>query len=552
MDRTYADSDVVAVMDDPPSIASQKHHKIAASRLRAGMFVAELDRPWLDTPFLLQGFLIDSASELETLQRYCRFVYVDLDLSNPETIGTIRHAEQRTARESSNLTASDRRRQARLRTRLDRRRDVASASADTTGASLTALRRTPWVELATRERFRDLVRASSGTTVALKDEGLLKRVLGKIRPRFSRAGVASDASERQMPAALREQLLAWLPAGMELTAYEERMPAPQDVPRAQQALSSGKLALSAVIDDVRHGACARLEPLVRAVDGMVDVAIASADALLWVARPTSPTRRAEDQGVAVAIYMIALGRHLGLPRQLLSQLGQIGMLADIGKAKLPAALLDKPGMLSAAEHSIIKEHVRLGLDAVKSGTVRLALNVEEGIAQHHERLDGCGYPKGLKGTEIGPWGRMAAIADCFAALVTSRPYATALPAHDALMSIYQWAGTSFDAALVEQFVQAIGAFPVGSLVELTTGQIAVVSGQRKTCPMQPRVQVLTSPDRQALSVPLEQDLSNARRLDRSAVRIARGLPADTSVFIQLEDPPPTYSAGNSPRGVSSH
>jgi HD-GYP domain-containing protein (c-di-GMP phosphodiesterase class II) len=128
--------------------------------------------------------------------------------------------------------------------------------------------------------------------------------------------------------------------------------------------------------------------------------------------------------VKVSLYLIALGRHLGFPRRELSNLGMIGMLADVGKTRLPHALLEKPGMLTPAEYNVVKEHVRLGLEALLP-SVALAPAIIQGIAQHHERLDGSGYPKGLKGDEIGIYGRMAAIADSFAALITARAYANA-------------------------------------------------------------------------------------------------------------------------------
>src|SRR5690606_13943563 len=162
--------------------------------------------------------------------------------------------------------------------------------------------------------------------------------------------------------------------------------------------------------------------------------------------------------------------------------------ADVGKARLPRALLEKPGMLTPSEHTIIKEHVRLGLEALRRGGP-LPEEVAQGIGQHHERLDGSGYPKGLRGDEIGPWGRMAAIADSFAALISPRPYARASAPQDAMMSLYEWTGSSFDEALVEQFVQAIGIFPVGSLIELSSGEIAVVMAHNQRRRLEPRVMV---------------------------------------------------------------
>jgi HD-GYP domain-containing protein (c-di-GMP phosphodiesterase class II) len=169
--------------------------------------------------------------------------------------------------------------------------------------------------------------------------------------------------------------------------------------------------------------------------------------------------------------------------------------------------------------------VRLGLEALGQG-MKLAPEIEAGIAQHHERLDGSGYPKGLKDEEISLYGRIAGIADSYAALVTPRAYANPLAPQDALMNLYQWAGTSFHAPLVEQFVQAIGVFPVGSLVELSTGEVSVVLAQNRLRRLQPRVLMLTWPDKRALPVPIERDLFQPPRdADSKPVRVVRGLPS---------------------------
>ena len=257
---------------------------------------------------------------------------------------------------------------------------------------------------------------------------------------------------------------------------------------------------------------------------MVSSMVDNPDALLWVGRLREEDVSTYNHGVKVALYLIALGRQLGFPKRELGQLGMIGMLADVGKIRLPRALLDKPGMLTSAEYGMIKEHVRLGLDALREAG-GLPDEVELGIAQHHERLDGSGYPKGLKGNDISIYGRMAAIADSFAALITPRAYANPSAPQDALMNLYEWAGSSFHEPLVEQFVQAVGVFPVGSLVELSSGEIAIVVAHNRVRRLEPRVLVLTWPDKAPLAEPIERDLLAAQRSGNGRLRIIRGLPS---------------------------
>jgi hypothetical protein len=182
-------------------------------------------------------------------------------------------------------------------------------------------------------------------------------------------------------------------------------------------------------------------------------------------------------------------------------------------------------MLTPGEHDVVKKHVQLGIDALRK-SMTIDPSVEQGILQHHERIDGSGYPQGLQGKEIGIYGRMTAIADCFAALITDRPYAKAVAPQEALMLMSKWCGTSFHEALLEQFVQAIGVFPVGSLVELSNDEIAVVLAHNRVRRLEPRVLVLAGPDRRQLDTPFERDLLIGP-VDSAGnpIRIARGLPA---------------------------
>ncbi|MFN5880669.1 MAG: HD-GYP domain-containing protein, partial [Burkholderiales bacterium] len=121
--------------------------------------------------------------------------------------------------------------------------------------------------------------------------------------------------------------------------------------------------------------------------------------------------------------------------------------------------------------------------------------------QHHERLDGSGYPRGLKGDAISLFGRMAAIADCYTGLISPRAYAMASSPHEAMTSLCEWAGVSFDGPLVEQFIQAMTAWPAGSLVELDSGEVAVVMTPVRAAGERMLVQVLLNVDKDPLAQP---------------------------------------------------
>ncbi|RPH62079.1 MAG: HD-GYP domain-containing protein, partial [Burkholderiales bacterium] len=483
-----------------------------------GMYVAELDRPWLDTPFLLRRFRVGSQVELETLRRYCRYVYVAPERSDAGLAEAIRNAE---------LTDEPFEQPSEARATAPLRFDTVLDDPGLRPGHATRpvrIRSDVKISNQTRERFRRFIKATAVATDAVDPRAsLVDRTFGWLRGLVWHDPDPDDvrASQAQARSAIRGQL----PPEARLRRYVDRASMEDELPRARQAFAHADRELQAMIDSVRDGAPPDVHEFGRAVDEIVDSMIDNPDALMWAAQLHEDRTDACAHGLKVALYLISLGRHLGLPRRELAHLGTIGLLADIGKTRLPQALLEKPGMLTPSEHNVVKEHVRLGLEALRQH-MRLAGQVEQGIAQHHERLDGSGYPKGLKGDEIGVYGRMAAIADSFAALIGARAYANASAPQDALMNLYEWAGTSFHEPLVEQFVQAIGLFPVGSLVELSTSEIAVVLAHHRVHRLDPRVLVLTGADKSPIGTPFERDLfARPKARDHRHIRIVRGLAA---------------------------
>ncbi len=591
---TSMTSRAAAVSTRPTS--SQKRFKLPVAGLRIGVFVAELDRPWLDTPFLIQGFLVDSEIELSTLRKYCQYVLVDLELSTTEVAEALRRhpmadgdgdaafedtvakEDEATAPGMSGPASLDRRdasadrpmaralrenREAPQDERNGRRGDGSDKAApeehdalddDTrgghagtspdTGTGSDARKSTPAprapqrtyrirsdvrISSDTRDRFRQLVRGLPLDATDDDEPSLAQRALSGLRSLLGgRSADGHGAAEQpggKPRGSIPDSELPGCPGAPGWKTYVDRVSVGDELPRARQAMARSEETLASVVADIRGGRIPQTGQVNEVVDHMVDSMIDNPDALLWVAQLREEHLQTYQHGVRVALYMIAMGRQLGFPRELLGNLGMIGMLADVGKIKLPRALLEKPGMLNPAEYSIIKEHVRLGLESLAQGG-NFPAEVELGIAQHHERLDGSGYPKGMKGNEISIYGRMAAIADSFSALITPRPYANPLAPQDALMSLYQWAGSSFHGPLVEQFVQGVGVFPVGSMVELSSGEVAVVLAQNRVRRLEPRVLLLTAPDKRPLPAPVEKNLLNQACEDASTpLRIVRGLPS---------------------------
>lgn len=148
----------------------------------------------------------------------------------------------------------------------------------------------------------------------------------------------------------------------------------------------------------------------------------------------------------------------------------------------------------------------------------------EAVAQHHERMDGSGYPHALAGEKISIFGKMAAIADTYAAITQRRPYAEPASPHEALQMLSNWGGSLFHRDMVEHFIQSIGVFPVGSLIELSTGEVAVVVTHNKQRRLRPKVLVVTETDKTLRKHPSVLDL--IYDASEKPVYIRRGLPSN--------------------------
>lgn len=542
-------------------------YRLDTPLLKPGMFVAELDRPWIDTPFLIEGLLLDDEQELATLKRICHYVYVDLDKSLENVVQDILLAHKATQekdsskqfgslvrartviKEDSSATGEafsnplEEKRKDRLKTNkkieqaFDKVRGSNTGYDDNPESASKGRRRYQArsdlsVSRETRGKFSALVKSIASFDKDAASDSLTDRAFQWLKDRFASTKISpseEDARNKKVRQSIRADLVKSLGTEaarkIRFVTYKNNLAAIEEIPKAKVIFSKSEETLNRLMSDIKSGRVPAIDTVKESVDEMVDSMVNNPDALLWITRLREEHTGTYNHGVKVGLYMVALGRHLGFPRLELANLGLIGMLADVGKTRLPKALLDKPGMLSPAEYLIAKEHVRLGVEALKE-TSKLPPEVELGIAQHHERMDGSGYPKGLAGDEISIYGRMASIADCFAALITPRPYANPQAPQEALMSLYEWGEKSLHLPLIEQFIQAVSVFPVGSMVELSSGEICVVLAHNRARRLEPKVLILTWPDKTPIGTPIERDLMmQPRDVNNRPIRITRGLAA---------------------------
>ena len=381
--------------------------KVAVEDLRIGMYVAELDRPWRETPFLFQGFEIRDEDDLARLRQYCRHVFVE-------------------SREE--VTIKPR--------------------------SFAAPPRGPGVSAESPTR-------AAAPHLKTSDYSVLQR---------------------------------FQPGARHTPRYADQVTVEQELPQARELASHVHNVVVATMEDVRLGRSLDAPMARQCVSGMVDSIIRNPDALLWLNELKHKDRYTLEHSVRVCVLALAFGRHLELPPEELQVLGLGALLHDIGKMKVPNEILNKPGRLTEEEFAIMKSHVPQGV-AILEATSQIPEAAIEVARYHHERFNGGGYAGGLRGETIGLFGAIGAIVDCYDAITSDRVYHNGMAAHEALGKMYAWRQTDFHPGLVEQFIQCVGVFPTGSIVELSTGAIGVVIAQHRTRRLRPRVALILNADR---------------------------------------------------------
>jgi HD-GYP domain-containing protein (c-di-GMP phosphodiesterase class II) len=222
--------------------------------------------------------------------------------------------------------------------------------------------------------------------------------------------------------------------------------------------------------------------------------------MAWTAFSGKRSDRKYCRAAAAAVWATVFGRHLGFDRSELLNLATGGFLLDIGNVAIDQEILDAEGAITVEEYEIVPRHVQAGIDILARST-GVDPAVVDMVRFHHERYDGSGYPHGANGSGIPPHGRIAAIVDCYDAMTTRNGYSPALAAYDAARELNEMRDEQFHGEVVEQFLQAIGMFPTGSVIELSDGSVGLVLEQNRSHPLQPKVLVLREKDSEMLPTP---------------------------------------------------
>ena len=250
------------------------------------------------------------------------------------------------------------------------------------------------------------------------------------------------------------------------------------------------------------------------------------DALLWLLRLKRMDQYSFDHAMDVSVNLLMLGTHIGWRGMRLIELGMAGMLQDVGKTQLPVEILAKTELLTADERNLIKSHVASSLEILVA-QANLPPGVLVTVSRHHERWDGSGYPNGLEFKQLGLAAEMAGLVDSFCAMLKNKPYRSALGHQEALEELYKQRDQQFSPALMEQFVQCVGLYPIGTLVELDSGEVGVVIQQNRVQRSRPRVLVMLDAEKQQVRgyqvIDLHDDKHQHRRISRALPHDAYGL-----------------------------
>ena len=385
--------------------------KVPIQDLRQGMYVSELDRNWLETPFLFQGFEIKSDEQIDELKKYCQHVFIDTEQGSDITAPKFRPSPQ----------------------------------------AVTPLEPSPNREV--------------------EFEVLKKFSPGHLRP----------------------------------PRYHDQSTLEQELTEARGIVTETRDTVFNIMEDVRLGRSVNTTAAKKVVADMVDSVIRNPDALVCLNQLKNKHEYTALHSLRVCVLALAFGRHLEFSDEELNLLGIGALLHDVGKMKVPNEILDKPGKLTGEEFDLMKGHVPEGVKILEQSKGILPVSIEV-ARSHHERYDGHGYAFGAKESQIGLFGSIGAIVDCYDAITSDRSYHDGMSAHDALKKMYSWRGTDFHPQLIEQFIQCMGIYPIGSVVELSTGGVGVVVSINRKRRLKPKVALVLNSDKTPFTAPKVIDL----------------------------------------------
>lgn len=362
--------------------------KVDTRDLQIGMYVSELDRSWLETPFLFQGFKITSQGDINELARHCKFVYVD-----------------------------------------------------------------------------------------------------------------EDRSEYQRPAAPTPKQIEATAVKLAEVKYEKpasRVSIEEEIVQARKVQEVAEKQVSLMLSQARAGQALDYDLASQVVSNIVESLIRNPDAMLLLGSIKSHQQEAEAHAINTCILALTLGRFMKFSQKMVEELGLAALLHDVGEVKVPVEVM-RNGPKTAQEVELMKSHTRHGV-AILSNSAGIPESVIDVAHSHHEQMDGKGYPRGLAGNSLTIFTKIVGIVDSYDKLTRGKGE-RGISSTEALRYLYLYRDKLFDAKLTEAFIKCLGIYPVGSLVELESGEVGIVISSQQGEQLHPRLMLVRAPDKKPYDPP---------------------------------------------------
>lgn len=384
--------------------------KVDVSNLKLGMYVSDLDRPWVGSPFLLQGFLLNDQEDIKKIQRLCKYVYVDRQRS---VVQEIKH---------------------RMGMELPIARSARKTKKTITDGGVP-----------------------EGNILDINCPSEAKKILGK-------GGSIVNLPQPESSVSFTDELR-----------------------QARRTFNHLHKEISGLYQAIDNNKDPVFLPLLGIVIEVVSSIRRNEDALQWLAF-TNPDDKTETRhAINVCILSVRLGHHIGLPDRHLRQLALAGLTFDIGKLIITDDIKKKSSQLTHAEMSVMQKHVKVGFEILEDMGDIVPPEVANICLRHHEKIDGTGYPEGLKGEDIDLLSRIVAIIDTYNAITSAGHYSQGRTPGQALDILYKQRNTDYDADLVEAFIRCTGMYPVGTIIETQTGEVGIIVSNDLTNKLNPSV-----------------------------------------------------------------
>ena len=269
----------------------------------------------------------------------------------------------------------------------------------------------------------------------------------------------------------------------------------QDFTGAGKIHNKAKNAIKIMFSELKLVNEINTDAVQNVVNGCVNSILKNPDAMLWYTQLQNKNSQIAQHSLNVCILAIALGKHLGLRDFELDDLGTCGLLHDVGKTSLPTELLQKKDALTDREKQVLKEHTIMGRNVLLSSKTVFSGAADVAFS-HHERIDGSGYPRGVDGGKISTYSKIIAIADSYDNLINDEIFNQLRSPNEALQYIFDSKGRKFDNYLALNFIECVGVYPPGTLVEMGSGEVGIVLSNNSSDTVRTRVILILDKSKQ--------------------------------------------------------